>query len=125
MRPGPMWRSRRPWKLIHPVAWLALAIAPACGGSTTAGSRPGSGGSGGGANGGNDAAEVAARARAAARPGAAEATARPAVTARAASSAAAARVGPSPTRGAKGDALGPFDGGTCTDNGGHNTDPPT
>jgi hypothetical protein len=75
-------------------AWLALAIAPACGGSQTAGTRPGIVGNGGGApgSGGSNGAGGVSSGGGAGGP-----------------------TGPITDAGTLADALGSFDGGGCTD----------
>jgi len=100
--------SKRPWKSIGALATLALVVAPACGGPTNAGFRPGidgggtpgsAGSSGTTGNGGSKGATGGS------------------------GSGAGGVSGPSTDGGIVVDALPPFDGGTCTDNGGLNTDP--
>ncbi len=102
---SPRSRSQRPWRLICTLGLLALA--PACGGPTNAGSRPGTGGNGGsggitiggGGSGGTTSGGTGG------------------------ASSAGGVGGPLSDAGAFADALGPFDGGACTDNGSQQTDP--
>jgi len=131
MRPGPMSTGRRSWGSIRAVAWLALAIAPACGGSTTAGTRPGSGGTGGGAtgSGGNNVTTGAGGSNVATGNGGTNGAAggggsSVATGGHGAGGTHAGGTGGQITdAGAPGDARGSFDGGTCIDNGSQNTDP--
>jgi hypothetical protein len=101
-----MSRSRRP-RCEWIFALASLALAPACGGPATAGFRPGTGGSGadGGIIGGGGS-------RGPTGGGGTGGT-----------SGGGGAGGPISDAGTLADALPPFDGGGCTDNGSQNTDP--
>jgi hypothetical protein len=108
MRRGPRWRSRRPWGSIRALAWLALAVAPACAGSPSAGFRPGVDGGGTPGSGGSNGATGGSGSG----------------TGGASSSGGTGgSIGPVTDGGTVADALPPFDGGTCTASGSQNTDP--
>lgn len=125
MRRGPMSRSRRPSRRpsrrsrgsICALATLALAVASACGGSTTSGFRPGIDGGtpgGGGTNGATGSGGSNGATGGGSGNGTGGASSR---------GGTGGPTGPLTDGAALGDALPPFDGGTCTDNGGQNTDP--
>jgi hypothetical protein len=99
-------QSMRPWGSTCALVGFALTVAPACGGSTTAGFRPGIDGGGiagsAGATGGGSGVGTGGASSGGGTGG---------------------PTGPLTDGGALADALPPFDGGTCTDKGSLTTDP--